>query len=180
MAAAADLADEIGYGALNLSVLAERLGVKPPALYKHVANLADLQHRVATLAMNELADVIGRELQGKARLDALTAMFVALRGYVAEHPGRYASTNGAEFDGTDDPLYVASARVIDSIAAVLSGYGISADQSDHAIRTLRCTVHGFASLHAANAFQWAADPEESFRWMIGFLDAGLREIGRVS
>jgi AcrR family transcriptional regulator len=59
-----------------------RLGVKPPALYKHVDNLADLQHRIAALAMSEFGDAAGDALQGKAGLDALTALFAALRSYV--------------------------------------------------------------------------------------------------
>jgi hypothetical protein len=67
--------------------------------------------------------------------------------------------------------------VINSIAAVLSGYGIPADQTDHAIRTLRCTIHGFALLQSANGFQWSNDPDESFAWMIRFIDAGLRALG---
>ena len=53
--AAAGLADEIGFGAVTMGLLADRLGVRPPSLYKHVGGLADLQHRLATLAMTELA-----------------------------------------------------------------------------------------------------------------------------
>jgi len=45
---------------------------------------------------------------------------------------------------------------------------------DHALRTLRCTLHGFASLQAADGFQGPGDPEVSFEWMIEFLDSGLR------
>ena len=177
VAAGANLADEIGFPALTLAVLAERLGVKPPALYKHVESLADLQHRIAVLGMCEFGDAVRDALQGKAGLDALTAMFTALRGYVERHPGRYSATIGAQFHGDDDPLYVAGLRVINSIRAVLSGYGIAPHDLDHAIRSLRCTLHGFAMLQAADAFQWSNDPDESFTWMIKFADAGLHAIG---
>ena len=34
-----------------------------------------------------------------------------------------------------------------SIAAMLRGYGIGDTEMDHAIRTLRCTVHGYAGEH---------------------------------
>jgi AcrR family transcriptional regulator len=175
--AGATLADEIGFHAVTLAVLAERLGVKPPALYKHVESLADLQHRIAVLGMNEFGDAVRDALQGKSGLDALAAMFTALRDYVQRHPGRYSATIGAEFHGDDDPLYVAGLRVINSIRAVLSGYGIAPEDLDHAIRSLRCTLHGFAMLQAADAFQWSNDPEDSFTWMIKFADAGLHAIG---
>ncbi len=177
VAAAAALSDEIGFQDLTLAVLAERLGVKPPALYKHVDSLADLQHRVAALAMNEIGDAVQDALQGKAGLDALTALFEAMRSYVERYPGRYGATIGARFEGDDDPLFVAGLRVINSIRAVLSGYGIMPDDLDHAIRSLRCTLHGFAALQSADAFQWSNDPDESFNWMITFADAGLRAVG---
>jgi hypothetical protein len=45
---------------------------------------------------------------------------------------------------------------------------------NHAIRTIRCTLHGFAMLEASGGFQWDADPDESFDWMIRFIDRGLR------
>jgi hypothetical protein len=34
--------------------------------------------------------------------------------------------------------------------------------------------HGFATLQAANAFQWSGDPDDTFEWMIEFVDGGLR------
>ncbi len=172
--AAAGLADEIGYQQLTMEALAQRLGIRPPSLYKHVADLADLRHRIATLAITELGDQIRDAMQGRSGLDALTGCFTAYREYVSAHPGRYTATIGAQFTGPGDPLLAASARVVDSIAAVLRGYDIGEQEMDHAMRTIRCTIHGFAALQAAGAFQWSGDPGESFTWMIHFMDRGLR------
>jgi AcrR family transcriptional regulator len=174
VASAAGLADEVGYGSLTMGLLAGRLGVRPPSLYKHVDGLADLQHRLATLAMTEFGDVLRDAVQGQAGLDALTAMMTAARAYVTAHPGRYTATTGAGFDGPDDPLLVAATRVVNTIAAVLRGYGVSDAEMTHAIRTIRCTLHGFAMLEASGGFRWDADPDQSFDWMIGFIDRGLR------
>jgi AcrR family transcriptional regulator len=157
-----------------MGLLAERLGVRAPSLYKHLDGLADLRHRIATLAMTELGEAARDAMQGKAGLDALTALLTATRAYVTAHPGRYTATTGAEFTGPDDPLLVASTRLIDSIAAVLRGYGVDDADMVHAIRTIRCTLHGFAALQASDGFQWSGDPDETFGWMIRFLDQGLR------
>ena len=46
----AELADEAGIGAVSFAALSERLGVKAPALYKHVDSIGNLRHRIATLA----------------------------------------------------------------------------------------------------------------------------------
>ncbi len=171
---AAGLADEIGYQQLTMEALAQRLGIRAPSLYKHVGDLADLRHRIATLAITELGDQIRDAMQGRSGLDALSGCFTAYRAYVTAHPGRYTATIGAQFTGTGDPLLAASARVVDSIAAVLRGYDIGEQEMDHAMRTIRCTIHGFAALQAAGGFQWSGDPGESFTWMIHFIDRGLR------
>jgi hypothetical protein len=43
------------------------------------------------------------------------------------------------------------------------------------MRTIRSTIHGFAMLEASRGFQWDADPDQSFDWMIRFIDRGLRD-----
>lgn len=177
VAAGAELADEAGFAAVTLARLADRLGIKPPSLYKHVTGLADLRHRMAVLAMTELGDALREALQGRAGVDALDAMFATVRDYVERHPGRYGATIGAAYQGEGDPLLLASRRVIDSIRAVLSGYGVAPDELDHAVRILRCTIHGYATLQASDGFQWTNDPEQSFGWMIRFADAGLHAMG---
>ena len=114
-------------------------------------------------------------VQGRAGLDALAGLMSAVRAYVTEHPGRYTATIGAEFLGPGDPLLAASTRVLNTIAAVLRGYGVTDADMDHALRTVRSTMHGFAMLEASRGFQWEADPDESFAWMIRFIDRGLRQ-----
>lgn len=177
VAAAAELADEAGYKELTMGLVAQRLGIRTPSLYKHVDDLADLRHRVATQAMTELGEAVRDALQGRSGLDALTAMLTTIRAYVTVHPGRYAATNGEQFTGRDDPLLTAASRLLGSIAAMLRGYGIGDTEMDHAIRTLRCTIHGYAALQADDGFQWNADPDQTFDWMIRFLDRGLRTMG---
>jgi AcrR family transcriptional regulator len=174
VAAAAELADEAGYKELTMGLVAQRLGVRTPSLYKHVDDLADLRRRVATLAVTELGEAVRDALQGRSGLDALTAMLTAVRDYVTVHPGRYAATTGQQLTGRDDPLVTATSRLLGAIAAMLRGYGIGDTEVDHAIRTLRCIIHGYAALQADDGFQWNADPRESFDWMIRFLDRGLR------
>ena len=178
VAAGARLADEVGIGSVSLAALAERLHVKAPALYRHIDGIGDLHHRIATLAMAEFGDALREALQGKSGSNAIAALFEAMYTYIVEHPGRYAATTEARLQGADDPLLVATTRVIGSIRAVLSGYGIPPEDVDHAIRMLRCTVHGFALFQTADAFHWSNDPVESVAWMIRFFDAGLTAVSR--
>ncbi|RSM73182.1 TetR family transcriptional regulator [Actinoplanes sp. ATCC 53533] len=170
IAAAAEVADERGFGGLTMGLVAERLGVRTPSLYKHVDSLAELHLGLAALAMTELGDALRDATQGYAGRDALAAAARAMRSYLTTHPGRYAATVGV----ADPELDAAGARVIGSLAAVLRGYRIDPAEQTHALRTLRSTLHGFATLQAAHGFQWDADTDQSFEWLIDFLDRGLR------
>lgn len=172
--AAADLADEIGLTQLNMSIVAERLGVKAPSLYKHVDGLADLTYRIAILGATELGEALREAMQGRAGGDALAAAAQTVRIFVKEHPGRYAATVGATPAGPDDPLAVAMERSLGSFAAVLRGYELAPEQEIHAIRMLRSILHGFATLETSNGFQMNTDVDDSFAWVITFVDRGLR------
>ncbi|GAB3307678.1 TetR family transcriptional regulator [Epidermidibacterium keratini] len=178
IAAAAELADARGIEAVSLTAVAEQLGVRPPALYKHINGITDLQRGIASLAMTELGDAIREAVQGKTRRAAVEAIFRTARAYIAEHPGRYSATTGADLQQEDDPLVGATTRLIDVVREALSSYRIPSADLDHAIRTLRCTIHGYALLQAGDAFQWSNDPDETMDWMIRFIDTGLTEAGQ--
>ncbi|WP_380172875.1 TetR/AcrR family transcriptional regulator [Kineococcus sp. DHX-1] len=172
--AGADLADELGFEKLAMGVVADRLGVRPPSLYKHVGSLADLAQRIAALAATELGDTLRDALQGLSGPDALRAAAQAFRGFVRNHPGRYAATLGARPTSPDDEYARATARVLESLAVVLRSYGVSAADEVHALRMLRSALHGFATLESGGGFQLGTDVDESFAWLVEFVDRGLR------
>jgi AcrR family transcriptional regulator len=174
VAAGAALADEVGFAGLTMGQLAERVGVRTPSLYKHVANQEDLNRRIAALALAEAADAVGAAIQGRAGRDALAAAAHAFRDFVLTHPGRYAATIGVEPTGPDDPIAVAGAGLLAAFTAVLRGYDIPPAQLDHALRAVRSSFHGSATLQSAHGFQWSADVDESFEWLIDLVDRGLR------
>ena len=175
---AAALADDVGFDHLSMGQLADRLGVKTPSLYKHVSSQADLAHRIAALAVDELADTIRDATQGKAGPDALTAGAWAMRTWVQDHPGRYAAGNAATVSTTDpgDPLRAATERLLASWSAMLGGYRLDPAHEIHALRTLRSLLHGFSTLESAGGFQIDTDVEATFTWMITFLDQGLTRL----
>lgn len=172
--AAAELADEIGLSQLSMSVVAERLGVKAPSLYKHVGGLPDLTRRIAILAATELGDELRDAMQGRSGGDALGAAAQAVRSYVKQHPGRYSATVDVRAARDDDLMNAALERTLVSFAAALRGYDLRPEDEIHALRMLRSILHGFASLEASGGFQMATDVDASFAWMIEFLDRGLR------
>jgi AcrR family transcriptional regulator len=172
--AGAALVDEIGFDRLSMGLVAGRLGVRTPSLYRHVTGRADLAHRIAVLAVGELADAIRDAVQGRSGQEALVAGAHAMRTYVRQHPGRYAAGNAALVTGSDDSLVPAVGRAQVSWTVVLHGYRLDRDQEIHALRMLRSILHGFSVPGAIGGFQRDADVDDSFTWMLGFLDRGLR------
>jgi AcrR family transcriptional regulator len=166
--AAAELIDREGIEALSLSALAQRLGVKSPSLYVHVAGLDDLRQRMAVLAAQQLGDALAPAAAGLSRGAALAAFGHVYRAWALEHPGLYRLIEGTGPGG--EP---AVRRVLELLFAVLRGYGLDGDATIHAARSVRAAVHGFVHLEAATGFGIPVDPEVSFDWMLGMLDRGL-------
>ncbi len=174
VAAAADLADEVGWDGLTLAALAARLGVAVPSLYKHVDGLEAVRRGVAILALGELGDVLSGALAaplagGRTPLHALAAAF---RAYAAAHPGRYASTVRAAAP-SDDELGAASDRVLRIVFSVLVERGLGGEDTVDAARALRAALHGFVALEAGGGFGLPRDVDRSFERMVDALDRGL-------
>lgn len=172
--AGADMVDHVGFDQLGMAVLAQRLGVRTPSLYKHVANQADLAREIALLATTELAADIEDAIWGLTGTNALVAGAVAMRDFVRKHPGRYAAANTATLSGQDDPLRAASERVMAAWASMLQDYHLDFGEQIHAQRMLRSMLHGFATIEASGGFQVETSVEDSFTWIINVMDHALR------
>src|SRR5438067_5965430 len=93
--AAVKLIDEEGIEQLSLGRLAERLGIRTPSLYNHVAGLPGLKHDLALFCLRDLLDHITHATIGKSRAEAIIALADAYRAYARQTPGRYTFTQQA-------------------------------------------------------------------------------------
>lgn len=175
--AGADLADEAGFGAVTVSVLARRLGVRTPSLYTYVEGNADLRVRIAALALEESADLVAAALAGRRGSAALAAYADAWRDFARGHPGRYDATRQPvpETGGAGSTSMLAAGRRHADLARdVLSGYRIAPTEQTHAIRLLGSLVHGYVSLELAGGFAHSEpSSESSWHYVIAQLDRWL-------
>lgn len=172
--AAADLIDAEGMEALALARLAERLGVRPPSLYNHVASLEALRRGLALLGMRELTAHLARAAVGRSGADGILALAHAYRRFARERPGCYAAAQRAPAPD-DAALNQASAELMEVVRAVLAPYGLRGAREIHQMRALRSLLHGFAALETVGGFGLPVDLDESFshlvRLFISSLDA---------
>ncbi|WP_328493202.1 WHG domain-containing protein [Streptomyces sp. NBC_00414] len=173
VAAAADLADEVGFDNISLSALARHFGVKDASLYSHVRNLHDLRTRIAFLAGGEMIDRIADAVAGRAGKDALAAFADAYREYALEHPGRYAATQ-IRVDQSLAATSPAFARTAEVTYGMLRAYGLDEPDLTDAVRLLRSTFHGYCALEATDAFGASRDVRTSWTRAIEALHITLR------
>lgn len=170
--AAGEMIDAYGVESLTLAALAARLGVKAPSLYTHVAGIEDVREAVRVEVLEMLADELQKAAVGRAGRDALAALARAYRAFALRHPGRYALSLRGE---TDTPeIRAAATRILETVAAVLRGYGLEGDEGLHATRALRSALHGFVSLELAGGFAMDLGMDASYDRYVAMLDAGLR------
>ncbi|MGW1744168.1 TetR/AcrR family transcriptional regulator [Streptomyces sp. NPDC002092] len=161
VAAAADLADEVGFENVTLSALARYFGVKDASLYSHIRNLDDLRTRLALFAGAELIDRIAVAVAGRAGKDALAAFAGAYREYALERPGRYAATQIR----MDQALIATSPdfrRTAEITYGMLRAYGLEEPDLTDAVRLLRSTFHGYCALEATGGFGAAREVQKSW------------------
>ncbi|GAA2290782.1 WHG domain-containing protein [Streptomyces kunmingensis] len=173
VAAAADLADSVGFEHITVAALARGFGVKDASLYAHVKNLSELRVRVAILAGLDLADRIADALAGRAGRDALVAFADAYRGFALAHPGRYAATQQQELDPSVYDDHPALRRNLTCTYALLQGYDLAEPELTDAGRLLRSTFHGFVSIELAGGFRHQREAGASWAGAVQALHMAL-------
>lgn len=173
--AAAKLVDEEGIEQLSLGHLAERLGIRTPSLYNHVAGLPGLRHELAIYSARDLLAHLTRATIGKSRGDAILALADAYRAYARQYPGRYQFTLQAP-PADDTQMSALSEELVNVMWAILRPYHLSDETTVHAIRSMRSIVHGFVSLEVAGGFAMPIQLDDSFHWLINLYIAGLQTL----
>jgi AcrR family transcriptional regulator len=142
LAASLQLADEEGLAAVTMQAVADRLGVTPMALYRHVVNKADLLDGVVESILLELPLPDPHD----AWPDRLAALARGTRMVAIRHPEvfplllqRAAVTPGAR-------------RTRDVVYAALREAGLAEDDVVQLERLLATAVLGFAASEAGGRF----------------------------
>ncbi len=173
VAAGAALADEVGWAGLTMGLLADRLGVRPPSLYKHVGSLHELRHGISVQAKREFAHQLARASVGRSGPDAVRAFADSYRHWALEHPGRYAATIPAPAPGDEEDRR-ASEEALQVLLDVLAGFGLPETRVVDSARALRSALHGFVALEGASGFKLPRDATRSFHFLIDTLIAGFQ------
>ena len=177
VAAAAEIADAEGLDRLTLTRVADSLGVRQPALYRHVEGYDDLLRSLSLRGREILAERLAGAAVGLSGDDAVAAVGQAWRQMVRDRPGIYAATDRYPCAG-DVELEAAVERVLGVLGQVLRGYDLTDADRVHAARTLRSAFHGFSHLESGDGHPMPHDPEDTFDHLVQLLCAGVHRLAR--
>jgi len=172
---AANLVDTEGFEALTLTRVAAELGVRQPALYRHVDGYDALVRALGLRGREIITGRLADAAVGLAGDDAVRAMGAAWRGVVRDHPGQYAATDRYPCAG-DPELEAAVERVVHVLAQALVAYGLSTDEKVHVARSLRSAFHGFAHLESGDGHPHPLDLDDTFDHLLDLLCAGIHAL----
>ena len=169
---AADLADAEGIANVTLKALAEKLGVKPPSLYKHINGLEDLNKALMLYGWKSLEKKVTRAAVGKSKEDAIRAIFYAYRDYVKEHPGVFEAMQWYNMYQSEENLQ-ATEEIVAVLFQVLSAYDLQEEQKVHIVRMFRVFLQGFLMVEIHGGFGNPVSITESFDFSLEILLNGI-------
>ena len=179
IATAADIADAEGLDRLTLTRVAIELGVRQPALYRHIGGYDDLLRSLSLRGREILAQRLADAAVGLSGDDSVAAVGHAWRKMLRDHPGIYAATDRYPCAG-DAELEAAVEWVLAVLGQTLRGYNLSDEDRVHAARALRSAFHGFSHLESGDGHPLPHDPEDTFEHLVQLLCAGIHRLSRKS
>lgn len=174
---AAMLADEIGFSEITLKLLAERMNVKSPSLYKHIDGLDSLKKELMIYGYKLLEGMIIDKVMGKSGDDAVRALCNAYYELATNRPGVFqAMENYRRF--VDEESKQATDGIFKVTSQIFSVYDLSPVQKAHLVRTFRGFLQGFLTLAANHLFTDSIDIKESFDLSVDVLITGIANLNK--
>ena len=150
LAAAVEIADERGVGAVTMREVASRLGVEAMSLYNHVANKDDILDGMVDLVIEQVdlpSDVDGWR-------EAMRCRAVSARQVFGRHPWVPLLLDSRKSSGPSRLLY------LDWVLGQLMTAGFSLDDAARAFSLLDSYIYGFGIQQFNIAADGDASPEE--------------------
>lgn len=174
--AAAAMADGKGTANLTFKELAAELGVKPPSLYKHFAGgLDELNKDLMLYCWRAVEAEIVNAAIGKAKDDAIMAVFYSYRKFVTEHKGLCETMHQYNMYQSEEHLK-ATERIVAIMFRVLDAYGLKEEQKVHIVRMLRAFLYGFTAIECRGGYVNPLPTDETFDFALNTILNGIRDL----
>lgn len=162
--ASVEIADELGLAAVTMQAVADRLGVTPMALYRHVENKDDLLNGIVECLLAEISEAVG-DVSGT---DGLSELGHAMRTTARRHPSAFPLM-------LQRPATTPAARQVrDRAYAKLAELGVSKSDVAGVERVMSTALLGFAASEVTGRFRRPRkEVDRDYEMLEDMLRAGL-------
>lgn len=170
--------DAEGSLALNVSRVARQLGIKPPAIYKHVPAGKTGLHRAVALALwQQYLDYCHQRLDGlESDRDRLLKGWQITRQFAQQHPHRYQVMTAFVLQPDDAAAAAIIAETQQFLAEALQMYGLSQAKLIDAMRMITATLNGYIAIEQRGNLTLSRSTDASFEVILDALLTAVEHI----
>jgi AcrR family transcriptional regulator len=155
--AASDIADKEGLNRVSLKAVSEKLNIRTPSLYNHIAGLDDMLLEVAHSGMRIMNDQMTQAVIGKHGDAALKSLGIAYLNYVTVHPGIYETIQWAHWHGNDETSVI-SGNYRSLMRKLVLSCSFKTKKNDEILELFMSMLHGYSSMQLGKGL---SDPESA-------------------
>lgn len=166
---ASDIADKDGLNSISLKVVAEKLNIRTPSLYNHIASLDDLLREVAHKGMRTMNNQMTQIAIGTFGDAAIKSVCAGYFKFMIAHPGVYETIQWATWHGNDETGKIFGEYKTLLTTLILS-CGLKTQDTDEILNLLTGVLHGYTTLQLGFAL---SNPEQAQIGLCNAIDTVL-------
>ena len=179
--AAIDCLDKEGESALGVNRVARELGIKPPAIYKHLDGNTGLRRAVALeIWRNYLTDYQSQTTDINEPRDLLRIGAQATRNFAQRYPARYMVMMQYQLRPTDPEEAKVIYDALHSFKKSLQLYELSDDALIDTMRMVNAAIYGFIVRENSELMTLNRSTDRSYEVMLDALLVAIEYIQKMN
>lgn len=175
--AAIDCLDKEGESALGVNRVARELGIKPPAIYKHLDGNAGLRRAVVLeIWRNYLTDYQNQATDITQPRDLLRIGAQVTRNFAKRYPARYTVMMQYQLRPSDPEEAEIIYSSLRSFKKSLQLYELSDDALIDTMRMVNAAIYGFIVRENSELMTLSRSPDRSYEVMLDALLVAIKHI----
>lgn len=177
IAAAICCIDRGGASALGVSQVARFLGIKPPAIYKHLQSGADLQRATVIKLWQQYLTKCQQMISERSlTTDLLKQLGHFTRNFAKTYPARYQVMMQVQLQPSDSESAVIIQQLLKFLRQALNTYDLTDTQLIDAMRMLNASIYGFIAVEQAGLMTLERSTDQSYDVMLDALIVAVEHI----
>jgi AcrR family transcriptional regulator len=166
-----------GESALGVNRVARELGIKPPAIYKHLDGNTALRRAVALVIWRKYWDYCQQETcELSDPHDLLIAGARATRNFASSHPALYKVMMQYQLKPSDPEEKTIILQSLGNLKKSLQLYELNDSELIDVMRMVNAAIYGFITLEQAGLMTLEHSPDKSYEVMLNALVVAIEHI----